>query len=119
MRMGGEAEAASQERAQPQISVGEAVWIGGKAEGIRGRLIVERIPRVHGQAKIGIAEAGEQRSRIGGIHAGVDLSRIQERSLSIDVAGITVASAAKQNGTGKLLRRILGPGRGLDVVIDF
>ena len=61
VRIGGGSEAASEESSQSQISVAEAVGIGGEPEGIRRVLIIESIPGIQRQAFIGRAEAGEQR----------------------------------------------------------
>ena len=69
---------ASEKGAQPQISVGEAVGVGGKPEAVRLGLIKQRNPGVERQAEIGIAEAGEQRPRIGR-GAAIGLARRQCR----------------------------------------
>ena len=68
----------SEKGAQSQISVAKAVGIGRKPELVRRGLIKQRNPGVERQAFIGIAEAGEQRPRIG-CGAGVGLARRQCR----------------------------------------
>src|SRR5439155_24515635 len=85
VRIGGGAEAASEEGAQSQISIAEAVRIGGKPEGIRLGLIKESIAGVKRQAEIGIAEAGEQGPRISR-GAGVGLARFERGRSSVEMA---------------------------------
>src|ERR1700751_3438651 len=96
--------AASQEIAEPQISVAEPVGIRRKPELIRRALIEQTDSGVERQGLIGIPKASEYGLPADGI-AGVGLARGQGGGSAVNVGLIAVAFAVEQVVTLHLVWR--------------